>query len=170
MANQNRKLKNSRKHQNRKIPTPPNSPREPRKVVSTLEVDVALDHSLNNKRTSLEIRINEHYPTNEKLTQNVQIESSSDCAKSFEDQTDTITSEKLPPIPTLSIVVEECRMIPENVEEEEDAIQAEIHNPDNSNNILELQDENEPEQSLLIEESCSAHKKDYLKIPSIFYG
>ena len=169
MANQNRKLKNSRKHQNRKIPTPPNSPREPRKVVSTLEVDVALDHSPNNKRTSLEIRINENYPSNEKITQNVQIESISDCAKSFEDQTDTITGEKLPPIPTLSIVVEECRMIPENVEGEEDAIQAEVHNLDNGNNLIE-QDENEPEQSLFIGENCSAHKKDYLKIPSIFYG
>ena len=180
-------------HQNRKIPTPPNSPFEGRKVVSTLEVDVALDPSplafapwslkyqaqnnshdndnaSNNKCTSVKIRIDEHLLSPEKSTQNVQIESSSDCTKSFEEPTEPMNYEKLPPIPTLSIVVEECCVIPENGIENEGAVQVEVHRHEGNNVIIEHQNDDKPEQRLLNSEDPLMNNKDYLKIPSAYYG
>ena len=192
-ANQNRKLKKSRKHQNRKIPTPPNSPLEGRKIVSTLEVDVALDpsplafapwslkyqankeltcneKSSKNHCTSLDIQINNHYQPETNMTQNVQIESISDCTKSLEEQTETSNDEKLPSIPTLSIVVEECYITPENEIETKNEVQAEVHRQENGNIDTEQQDHINDEHIQMNPQNVLVVNKDYLKIPSIFYG
>ena len=183
-ANRNENLKKSHRHQNPKIPTPHNSPIESRKILSSLEVDVALDPSplacapwslkysskkqsssvthknkyTKKRRAGLKITIDEHRTNERKCPLNI-------VARKLESEEKV--PEELPSIPTLSILVEES-MKPEQGLENNDIVQVEVHRHDGDEQENEI--DNDKTWHTVDNSNEFSQNKNYLKIPKIWFG
>ena len=184
-ANQKEKLKRIR---NLKVPTPPNSPIESRKILSSLEVDMAIDpsplafapwslkylakkHTKNdnnpdeNRTTSLKISIRDNERKQIQFSQNIQ-STNSECTKSPV-ATEATNLEDLSSIPTLSIVVEESSKS-EKGKEQNEIVQVEVHRQDVTHSDIG-NDEHKTWHTLNNPGDLSENK-DYLKLPSVLFG
>ena len=184
-ANQKEKQKRIR---NRKVPTPPNSPIESRKVLSSLEVDMAIDPSplafapwslkysakkhtnddntpAENRTTSLNIKIRDNERKQIRFSQNIQT-TNSECTKSPE-LAEATDLEKPPSIPTLSIVVEESCKTAKGKEQNE-IVQVEVHRQHASH--LEIVNDEEKTWPTNNNPGDLSDNKDYLKLPSVLFG
>ena len=184
-ANQKEKLKRIR---NRKVPTPPNSPIESRKVLSSLEVDMAIDPSplafapwslkysakkhktddntpAENRRTSLNIKIRDNERKQIQFSQNIQ-DTNSECTKSPE-SAEATNLKKTPSLPTVSIVVEETSMT-EKGKEQNEIVQVEVHRQDVSH--LDILNDEHKTWHPMNNSGDNSDNKDYLKLPSVLFG
>lgn len=184
-ANRNENLKKSHRHQNPKIPTPPNSPMpQSRKILSSLEVDPTLDPSplafapwslkylskenvssinLNNKctkktRTRLKITIDEHRKNENKCPQNIHPTRSESNVK---------VTAQLPSIPTLSILVEESMKLKKGLEHN-NIVQVDVHRHDT--NEQEHETDNNKARNFSADSADFSENENYLKIPTILFG
>ena len=174
-AKRKEKLEKSRRHENRKILTPPNSPIEGKKILSSLEVDVALDPSplafapwsleyLSKNQSSLDSN-SEIRSTSVKITiDNKQDNRIPQTIEGAESESSLAEKEKIPSIPTLSISFEESS---EKNQDKNETVQVEVHRQDV--NHLEMEMNNEFRTTHSTTED-SSENKHYLKLPSVLFG